>query len=92
MVQLAVGVRGASLDLGVEAAGVGARATSPTRAGGDGRFGVGAAGRPPLRFCQIERHVHDHVFLAAHQLAPADLHQDLASINAVALGGFFGVA
>lgn len=59
--------------------------------------GVGRFGRRPCAvsvprsIAQIECDVGDHVFLPADQVAPSDLDEDRAGVEAVDPGGGFGV-
>src|SRR3990167_7648244 len=40
---------------------------------------------------QIKRHIHDHVFLAAHHLAAAEFDEDVARIDAMILRSLLGM-
>jgi hypothetical protein len=50
------------------------------------------AGRPGPGGGQVQGDVDDHVLLAADQAAAADLHEDVARVDAVGDGGTLGVA
>ena len=52
----------------------------------------GVLGGAALRGREVEGDVDDHVLLAADELAPADLEQDRAHVDAVALRRGLGVA